>query len=758
MKPTLLTPTPVAIAAAIILNSSVLYAQSNQTETIVIEDSAIEETAFTAKTLSSDEIQQKTPAMADSAAILKNIPGISINNTGGVSSLPAIRGLADDRLRIKVDGMDLTATCPNHMNPPMSYLPPSNIEKIAVYAGVTPVSAGGDSIGGSIIVESKLPNFSATEKIQNSAELGAYYRSNNNATGVNLMAESAGKNATIRYTGSFSQADNYKAGDDFKDSNYFANNPLGVTGIETAAADGHTVGLDEVASSAYETQDHQISLAYKNADNLFDVQLGYQNMPEQLYPNQRMDLLDNEQIRVNLGWIKDFDWGELQTRAYYEKVDHFMDFGEDKRFYYRPMSDDFLACNGGPCAEGMPMYSESDTTGFSMIADYHLSDSELLKLGAEMNLYTLDDYWTASGLMMAPNTFLNINNGQRDRYALFAELETQHDAQWLTTVGLRYEMVNSDADEVQGYNDTDAMGSNQASDSDAFNNQDRSKTDHNIDVSALARYQHDEMLDIAMGFARKVRSPNLYESYTWSSWRMAAIMNNFVGDGNGYVGNLELDPETAYTLSTTVDWHAANHFWQVQATPYYTYVNDYIDAVKISDIPASEFDILQYENQSARIYGIDLSASMQLGSNSLGHWKLSALVNYSKGKNRDTGDNLYNIMPLNGKFTLQQQLAGWTNAIEWELVDNKDEISQTRNEIETAGYGLLNLRASHQWDTVQVDLGVENVFDRFYYLPTGGAYLGQGSTMWNSGPYAPAWGTAVPGMGRSLYAGVKIKF
>ena len=34
-----------------------------------------------------------------------------------VSSLPAIHGLADDRLRIKVDGMDLIASCPNHMNP-----------------------------------------------------------------------------------------------------------------------------------------------------------------------------------------------------------------------------------------------------------------------------------------------------------------------------------------------------------------------------------------------------------------------------------------------------------------------------------------------------------------------------------------------------------------------------------------------------------------------------------------------------------------
>lgn len=43
------------------------------------------------------------------------------------ASLPAIHGLADDRLRIKWDGMDLMASCPNHMNPALSYLDPSNV-------------------------------------------------------------------------------------------------------------------------------------------------------------------------------------------------------------------------------------------------------------------------------------------------------------------------------------------------------------------------------------------------------------------------------------------------------------------------------------------------------------------------------------------------------------------------------------------------------------------------------------------------------
>jgi hypothetical protein len=97
-------------------------------------------------------------ATSDTASLLSDIPGVSLYGAGGVSSLPAIHGLADDRLRIKVDGMDLIASCPNHMNPALSYLDPTNVGVLKVFAGITPVSAGGDSIGGTI-ADSRAPEF-----------------------------------------------------------------------------------------------------------------------------------------------------------------------------------------------------------------------------------------------------------------------------------------------------------------------------------------------------------------------------------------------------------------------------------------------------------------------------------------------------------------------------------------------------------------------------------------------------------------------
>ncbi len=171
------------------------------------------------------------------------------------------------------------------------------------------------------------------------------------------------------------------------------------------------------------------------------------------------------------------------------------------------------------------------------------------------------------------------------------------------------------------------------------------------------------------------------------------------------------------------------------------------------------FSVLRYANQSARLYGIDLSGKLPLASTGFGTFGLKGLLNYTNGTNRDTGDALYNIMPLNARLTLTHKHGSWDNAVELVMVKAKNDGSDVRNEIGTAGYNLVNLRASYAWKQARVDFGIENLFDKFYYLPTGGAYTAQGTTMTNPAlPNYPQWGTAVPGMGRSLYAGINYKF
>ncbi|MCF8185179.1 MAG: TonB-dependent receptor [Sulfuritalea sp.] len=716
-----------------------------------------------------DRMQENNNASlntSDSASLLSDEPGVTLYRAGGVSSLPVIHGLADDRVRVKLDGMDLIASCPNHMNPPLSYIDPTNIDNIKVYAGITPVSVGGDSLGGTILVNSAQPEFAAAGAGNLvKGQIGTFYRSNNNAQGSNISATFATESFNASYSGSTSKADNYEAGKNFKTSP--------VTGRI-----GHTLALDEVGSTAYETSNQTLGLAFKSGNHLVEAKFGYQNMPEQLYPNQRMDLLDNEQKRINLRYLGEFDWGALEARAYHETVDHYMDFGADKRYWYGngapPTGSGGPAGVGGngfpctpvgtaTCAAGMPMYTEGKTTGASVKGDIKLSQQDLLRVGAELQRYGLDDWWEPSGAGMSPNTFLNINNGERDRTALFAEWENKLNAHWQTLAGVRYEHVKTDSGNVHGYANSNGMVpiiTNQLRDSSAFNAQNHKKTDNNWDVTLLSRYVANPNTDLELGFARKVRSPNLYERYTWSTWQMAALMNNTVGDGNGYFGNVDLKPEKAHTISTTLDWHAANRDWELKATPYYTHVTDYIDAVQLTPT-TNAFTTLRYTNQSARLYGLDVSGHMPLAQTSVGLFTLKGLLNYTNGENRDTGDDLYNIMPLNGKLTLTHNYQDWDNALEVQMVKAKDHTSDARNEIKTAGYSLVNLRSSYNWKQARLDFGVENLFDKHYYLPLGGAYVGQGTTMTTAlvpTGSVPLWGTAVPGMGRSVNVGLTLKY
>ncbi len=749
-KPNVFCLSKIALAVTLALSSGAVFSAEAPVdiEQIVIEGQRHSSSSHL-QSISQADLKKLSAATSDTASLLSMLAGVSVNQTGAVSSLPMIRGLSDDRLRIKVDGMDMIAACPNHMNPPLSYMAPSDVGQMTVFAGITPVSVGGDSIGGSIISESKAPDF--TDRASFTGEVGGFSRSNNDASGFNARFTQSSENLYASYSGSYSKGDNYTAASDFKT-------------VTATGRPGHSLSLDEVGSTAYETQNHNLRLAYKSGDDVFDAQLGYQNMPTQLYPNQRMDLLDNQQIRVNLNWKRETDWGQLQTRLYHEKVEHAMDFGPDRQLWYGSNAVGGAVCDpirfvgdpAGTCASGMPMNSDSKNTGLTFSAEIDLAASGLVRLGTESQQFSLEDYWEASGGGMGPGTFQNINNGERNRSAVFAEHELSVADDWLVMYGVRAERVERDADDVRGYSTAmNAMGM-QVMEANAFNNADRRHSDTNIDLTLLTRYSLNSQIELELGVAQKVRSANLYEVYPWSSWTMAASMNNLVGDGNGYVGNLDLDPETARTLSGSLSWRSESGLHELSVNPYITRVDDYIDAVAANTMwRTGQYNVLRYQNQQAELKGVDLTLSSRLADNASGVWQLVGNLSFIDAENTDTGEGLYNIVPMQGRLSLTHQLAGWDNSLEWVFAGKKDDLSMVRNEAATDSYSLFNLRASHSWQSVRVDLGVENLLDELYFLPAGGTYVAQGMTMSMNGiPF----GIGVPGMGRSLYAGVNYSF
>ncbi|MFA6053461.1 MAG: TonB-dependent receptor [Methylobacter sp.] len=670
-------------------------------------------------------------ATSDTAQMLKGTPGLSFSGGGGISSRPIIHGMADDRLRIQVDGMNLISACANHMNPALSYVAPSSVLSAQVLAGITPVSMGGDSIGGTIRVNSADPEFAEDGKAPLiKGQASTFYRSNGDARGGNIAASIANEHAEIKYTGSTVQSHNYKAGGNFTTTNT-------------------KNGNDVVSSSSYKSENQALSLALRNDDHLAVIKVGQQNIPYQAFPNVRMDMTGDDSWFANVFTKSNFKWGNLETRAYHEDARHKMNFLRDK------MSTP---------TRTMPMDTHGVNQGLSVKANIDITDKHLLTVGSEYQRYRLDDWWPQIGadpmkMMQGPGPFWNINEGKRDRVDLFTEWEGRWNQQWLTQLGTRVGIVEMNAGNVMDYGTL-------TTDANTFNSQNRKQTDVNIDWTALARYTFNDMQTYELGAARKTRSPNLYERFAWSragtgmmSMPMNMLMNNWVGDGNGYVGDINLKPEIAHTVSATANWHDANQEdWETKITPFYTHVDHYIDAglcqtaangAKCASPTSEGFNLLQLGNYSAQLFGVDVSGSkLLLETGKYGNLTGKTVLNYVRGENNDTGGNLYQQMPFNATVALEHKRGGWSNTIETQLVASKTDVQTVRLEPKTAGFALLNLRSSYTWKHLRVDGGIDNLLDKNYALPLGGTYIGETSTP----------GTAVPGMGRSFNVGMTVNY
>ena len=697
----------------------------------------------------------KRAANPDTASLLTSIPGVNVNGVGALANMPVIRGMADDRLTIKVDGIDAISACSNHMNTPLSYVAPTSVEDIKVYKSLAPVSVGSNSIGGAIVVNTARPEFAEDAQPRLSGQLGGFYYSNGDGNGGNVSATAANDRVSVNYTGSTSKANNYTAGGNFNNWGPTASTFNGGLGSSTQLPN------NVVGSTAYLTTNQAASIATKLTEK-HTVQFQYtsQSTPLEGFANQPMDMLGNEQYRLNLRYWGKYDWGKLEAQTYKENVNHTMNFGPDKKYWY---------ASG---ATGMPMNTNSTTLGAKVKADYELAGMSLLRSGLEYQHYYLNDWWPVSGTGgMSPNAFQNINGGVQQTSSLYTEWEKRYSSEFKSLLGARYSLVNASTGNVQGYN----TSATYAADAAAFNAAGKTRNFNNVDLNATGFWEISQQQSATVGMGRQVRAPNLYQLYTWSTGGMAANMNSALGDGNGYFGNVNLNSETAYTVSGEYDLHSENRAWQTKFAPYYSYVYDYIDAIQWSGnsvagaasttLVSSQWSLLRYVNQNAQLAGADLSGRMPLGKNDYGVFGLNGFLSYTWGRNQQTGYGLYNIMPLNGKLTFTHHTTGWDNALELVAVARKSRTSVERNEVQTPGYFISNIRGSYSWQKVRIDAGINNIFNTLYYNPLGGSYYGQGATM--TGNYnrtqtaaagGPVWGVAMPMPGMSIYTALNVKF
>ena len=643
--------------------------------------------------------------------IVAEAPGVSLRANGQLASMPLLHGMGDERVKVVVDGATIGNSCPNHMNPPLSYSAPAKQTQVTVVAGIPPVSMGGDSLGGTIAVESALPVFAAKdEKLHEESSSTSFYRSNGENYGGSLTGWVSGPNLALGYTGSSATAGNYTDGS------------------------GH-----EITSTYAQTQDHLATLAAQAKGNLFILQGGYHHTPYEGFVNEKMDVVRNVATSLNLRWRRSLGPGVLDARVYWQNTFHNMNMGHDKSRFMTMW---------------MPMNTHGRDIGYVVRYEAPLSARQTLRIGNDLHRFRLDDIWpTVPGTapMMGPNPFISINDGRRLRMGTYGELASQWNPQWSTLFGLRNDTVWSNAGTVQGYS------SMYAADATVFNAASRAHTDALLDLTALARFAPNATASFEFGYARKNRAPNLYERYAWSTFPMASFMIGWFGDAGFYVGNLALKPETGNTVSGTAAFrsHGPREL-EVKATPYLTYIQDFVDVNQTGTkvYAMATLPKLQFANHDVRIAGGDLSGKATLwGGDGAKRGVLSGVGAWVRGTRTDTGKGLYQMMPLNLRLSFDEEWKGLVAGMGMEAVDSKSRLDPNRLEQATPGYTLFNLHASYRHGFLEANAGADNLFNRLYELPLGGLNYDDWQAGMRMNPILP-----VTGQGRSAFFALTARF
>ncbi|MBQ7625488.1 MAG: TonB-dependent receptor plug domain-containing protein, partial [Rhodocyclaceae bacterium] len=326
-------------------------------------------------------------AQSDASALLRDVPGMQTSGAGAISALPVLHGMADDRLRVAVDDVDVLPACPNHMNPPLSYIAPARVARVRVFAGTAPVSEGGDNIGGVVRVESAEPRFARAGEPRATGEVAGFWRGNGRQTGSTLAASLAGERLALRYDGAYGRGDNLHAARVFK--------PVEMR------EDGSLIRGDEIASTAFERSNHDLGLAVRHGAHQLRLDGAWQDLGFEGFPNQRMDMTGNRDARYTVRYQGETEHATLHARAWRQRTRHVMDFGRDRQSY----------------GTGMPMRAQADNLGAALQADWYASARDTVRAGLEWHQYTLWDWWPPVGEagVMQPDVFWNIYDGRRER-------------------------------------------------------------------------------------------------------------------------------------------------------------------------------------------------------------------------------------------------------------------------------------------------------------------------------------------------------
>lgn len=659
-------------------------------------------------------------APADTAQLLKQMPGADVNRNGELTSLVQYRGMHGARVNIHINEAPISSSGPNAMDAPLHYAPVGLLQSLTVHRGIVPVSEGQETIGGSITAETYGGEFGHTRDF---ALGGRFYAGAQSVNDGNVLSGVVNLANRQHY--------------------------LGATLMREEARDARLGEGGRLRPGGYEREHYTLSYGHRRGAHEVELKWVRNLTGNAGTPALTMDIRSVDSDLWELAYRFEGLERSLDLSFYQHDLDHTM-----SNFHMRrPPQDSMMAPDTMRYRWGE---ATSDGFGFRVKLEQEV-DNGRWRIGSDGHYSEHDT--RISNPHMPGFIIHNVNDNQRDITGLYIEREVDELGNLSLHSGLRVNWVEMQADSAavqlnpMGASGMPAMMQSQAMTlANAYNHAELSQRDTNVDAFARLNLPLNEEWLAYAGIARKSRSPSYQERFLW----LPLEVSGGLADGNTYIGDPNLKPEVAHEIELGLDWEHAD--WLLSPRLFYRQVDDYITGEVVPDGLAADFAVgmghmgmgsgklLRFANHDAEIYGLDVEAAWDLGP----RLQLTAMLTIVRGELRHHDESLYRLAPDNLHLSLDYLGNGWGVALQGQFTAQQDRVAHWLGETSSAGYSVFNLTSRWQLGRGELGLGIDNLFDRYYSDHLSGYNRASNQDL--------AMGVRIPGLGRNLYARYVLEF
>lgn len=590
----------------------------------------------------------------DATDLLNRIPAFSsIRKSGNYGFDPVFRGFKYDQLNVVLNGaQSATAACPNRMDPATSQMAPNMMDRIEVLKGPYALRYG-TGFGGTInFIPTKLR---FTDKPEVYGRLSTGYESNGNIARSEGQIGISGGIYDLSLFGSWSQGDDYEAGNGNTVQSDFARGSF-----------GGNLGL-KVTSN----QQVRLSATYNMARDADFPALG-------------MDLREDDTWLFNARHDVHINGSNLQswnTTVFGSFVNHLMDN------LLKPID---------PRMMNAETYAETFNYGGRTESVWHFGSGKLFA-GADLRIEGAEGTRERTFLMGPNKGKVARDNawqdGRIDKMGAFGEYHINTDAlQFIFSGRLEYNtaIINDPTEEF--------LAISSETEVDEFN--------PGISVGIIKPIAVD--LKAGLWLGRVQRSGSLTERF----------INYFAVGQDPYemLGNPGLAPEVNNQIDLTFEWTNRNSSISIDVFAAYLqdYISSSIDTTLKTKLPTSP-GVRRFTNiDEAYKTGFEFRWTQKLPLNLQSQLGIA----YTYAEDLDRSEPLPEIPPLDLRFTLAGSYLSdkLSPEVSFRYVLEQDRISTEYGESITPAFTLLDVKIGYRiTHYIRVNAGVNNLLDEAYY-------------------------------------------